>query len=220
LPTRWTYRAIIKVEIIDKPPAQLQLTWMKNFGKQLVTCGLRCVLRPVTSNAVVTQTSNGAQMKITTMIMTAVAIVGMATIAVTSAPIATSAYPITGKLGSELTMTDSVGQVVLSWTVSDLKSSADTIQGYPVAGQVWEATATVKAIGGTVTPAISQFNARTANGINYRVLWQAAGPNTISGATIPQGAQATGKIYFDVTGPQPTIVAMNNGMEDLLIWGP
>jgi hypothetical protein len=159
-------------------------------------------------------------MKITTMIMTAVAIVGMATIAVTSAPIATSAYPTNGKLGSELTMTDTVGQVVLGWTVSDLKSSADTIPGYPVAGQLWEATATVKSVRGPVTPAISQFNARTANGIDYRVLWQAATPNTISGATIPDGAQSTGKIYFDVTGPQPTTVAMNNGMEDLLVWGP
>lgn len=159
-------------------------------------------------------------MKITTMIKTAVAIMSMATIAVAGAPIATSAYPVNGKLGSELTMTDSVGQVVLGWRVSDLKSSADTIPAYPVAGQLWEATATVKSIQGPVTPAISQFNARTADGTNYRVLWQASGPNTISGATIPQGAQSTGKIYFDVTGPQPTIVAMNNGMEDLLVWGP
>lgn len=159
-------------------------------------------------------------MKITTMITTAVAIVGMTAIAFISAPIAKSAYPTTGKLGSELTMTDSVGQVELGWTVGDLKSSTDTVPGYPVAGQLWEATATVKAIHGTVTPAISQFNARTASGVNYRVLWQVAGPNTISGATIPQGAQSTGKIYFDVTGPAPTIVAMNNGMEDLLVWSP
>ena len=159
-------------------------------------------------------------MKITTMIMTALAIVGLATIGVTSAPIAKSANPVTGKLGSALTMNDSVGQVQLTWTVSDLKSSADTIPGYPVAGQLWEATATVKSIRGPVTPAISQFNARTANGIDYRVLWQAATTNTISGATIPDGAQSTGKIYFDVTGPQPTLGAMNNGMEDLLVWGP
>lgn len=160
-------------------------------------------------------------MKITTMIKTAVAVVGMTVIAFASAPIASAvAYPITGKLGSELTMTDSVGQVALGWKVSDLKSSTDIVAGYPVAGQLWEATATVNAILGPVTPAISQFNARTADGLNYRVLWQASGPNTISGATIPQGAQSTGKIYFDITGPQPTIVAMNNGMEDLLIWGP
>jgi Domain of unknown function (DUF1942) len=159
-------------------------------------------------------------MKITTMMKTAIAMVGMATIAVTSAPIATSAYPVNGKLGSELTMTDTVGQVVVGWKVSDLKTSSDAIPGYPVAGQLWEATATVNAIRGTVTPAISQFNARTDNGVDYRVLWQAAASNAISGATIPQGAQSTGKIYFDVTGPSPTTVAMNNGMEDLLIWGP
>jgi hypothetical protein len=158
-------------------------------------------------------------MKITTMLKTAIAVLGMATIAVASAPIATSAYPATGKLGSELTMADSVGQVELTWTVSDLKSSADVVPGYPVAGQLWEAAATVKSVRGPVTPAVSQFNARTTSGVNYRVLWQVSGPNTISGATIPQGAQASGKIYFDVTGPSPTIVAMNNGMEDLLVWG-
>ena len=159
-------------------------------------------------------------MKITTMIKTAAAIVGTAMIAVIGAPIAASAYPVNGKLGSELTMTDTVGQVVVGWKASDLKSSTDTIPGYPVAGQLWEATVTANAIRGPVTPAVSQFNARTDNGINYRVLWQAATPHTISGATIPQGAQATGKVYFDVTGPSPTIVAMNNGMEDLLVWGP
>jgi hypothetical protein len=160
-------------------------------------------------------------MKITTMIKTAVAVVSMTTIAVAGAPIISAAdYPVSGKLGSEMTMTDTVGLVVLGWKVSDLKSSTDVIPDYPVAGDLWEATATVNAISGPVTPAISQFNARTADGVNYRVLWQASGPDTLSGSTIPPGAQATGKIYFDVTGPSPTIVAMNNGMEDLLIWGP
>ena len=162
--------------------------------------------------------------KIATLIKTAVGVMALTAISamgVISAPVVfAAAYPITGTLGSTLTMTDSVGQVDLSWKVSDLKSSTDAVPGYPVAGQLWEATATVNAIGGPVTPAISQFNARTSDGVTYRVLWQASGPNTISGATIPQGQQATGKIYFDVTGPPPTTVAMNNGMEDLLIWGP
>jgi Domain of unknown function (DUF1942) len=158
-------------------------------------------------------------MKITTMIMTA-ATVMMATAGITSAPIASAAYPITGKLGSELTMTDSVGQVVLSWKVSDLKPSTDTMPDYPVAGNLWEATATVKAVRGAVTPAISQFNAVAPNQAAYRVLWQVASPTNISGATIPDGQQSTGKIHFDVTGPPPTTVTMNNGMEDLFIWGP
>ncbi len=149
-----------------------------------------------------------------------VAAVALASIAVASSPVASAAYPITGKLGSELRMTDSVGQVTLSWTVSGLKPSSDVMPGYPVAGKLWEATATVKALGGPVTPAVSQFNAVAPNAAAYRVLWQVASPVNISGATIPQGAQSSGKIHFDVTGPAPTTVTMNNGMEDLLIWGP
>lgn len=150
----------------------------------------------------------------------AAAVATLAAVALAASPSAAAAYPIVGKLGSELRMTDSVGQVTLSWTVSNLKPSADVMPGYPVAGKLWEATATVKAVNGPVTPAISQFNAVAPNAAAYRVLWQVASPVNISGATIPAGAQSSGKIHFDVTGPAPTTITMNNGMEDLLIWGP
>ena len=156
----------------------------------------------------------------TTAIKTAAATALIAALGFTGAPPAAAAYPIVGKLGQALTMTDSVGQVQLSWTVGDLRPSTDAMPGYQVAGKLWEATATVKAIQGPVTPAISQFNAVAPNQAAYRVLWQVASPVNISGATIPQGATATGKIHFDVTGPAPTTVTMNNGMQDLLIWGP
>ena len=152
--------------------------------------------------------------------MKTAASVALTAIALATSPAASAAYPITGRLGSELRMTDSVGQVTFSWTVSNLRPSSDVMPGYPVAGKLWEATATVKALGGPVTPAISQFNAVAPNVAAYRVLWQVASPVNISGATIPQGAQSTGKIHFDVTGPAPTTVTMNNGMEDLMIWGP
>jgi hypothetical protein len=157
--------------------------------------------------------------KITAKLATAVATVAVATIATTE-PVASADYPITGKLGSALTMTDTVGDVVLSWTVADLEPSSDVMPDYPVYGKLWEATATVKAISGPVTPAISQFNAVAPNQAAYRVLWETAAPTNISGATIPQGAQASGKIHFDVTGPSPTTVTMNNGMQDLMVWGP
>jgi hypothetical protein len=91
---------------------------------------------------------------------------------------------------------------------------------YSVEGRLWEATATVKSIRGSVTPAVSQFNAIAPNQAAYRVLWQVPFPTNISGATVPQGAESTGKIHFDVTGPPPTTVTMNNGMEDLMVWGP
>ncbi|MBS9533079.1 MPT63 family protein [Mycobacterium sp. M1] len=159
-------------------------------------------------------------MKISTMMKSAVATVAVAAVPVTVAPLAFAAYPITGKLGSTLQETDSVGQVVFSWNVGGLQPSSDTMPDFPVAGKVWEATATVRAIHGPVTPAISQFNAVAPNQASYRVLWEVASPKGISGATIPEGAQSTGKIYFDVTGPAPTTVTMNNGMQDLMIWGP
>jgi hypothetical protein len=159
-------------------------------------------------------------MKTPRIIVTAVIAVIMATIGIASSPVASAAYPIVGRLGSELTMTDTVGQVVLSWRVSDLRRSSDIMPGYRVAGQVWEATATVRAIRGTVTPAISQFNAVAPYRAAYRVLWEVASPVNISGASIPQGTQSTGKIHFDVTGPPPTTVTMNNGMQDLMIWTP
>lgn len=151
----------------------------------------------------------------------AAGLVSVATAAgMVAAPKVSAAYPLIGRLGSELTMTDSVGQVVLSWQVSNLQPSADPMPGYRVAGTLWEATATVEAIRGSVTPAISQFNAVAPDRAAYRVLWDVAGPTNISGATIAQGAQSSGKIHFDVTGPPPTTVTMNNGMEDLMIWGP
>jgi hypothetical protein len=120
--------------------------------------------------------------KVTALVATMAATLAMGMICTATAPIASAAYPITGK--------------------------------------VWEATATVKAIRGSVTPAISQFNAVAPNRDAYRVLWQVASPTNISGATIPEGAESTGKIHFDVTGAPPTTITMNNGMEDLLIWGP
>lgn len=153
-------------------------------------------------------------------VRTAAAVAVTAAVGLAGAAPASAAYPIVGKLGSTLTMTDSVGQVTLSWQVGNLRPSSDVMPGYRVAGQLWEATATVKAVNGPVTPAISQFNAVAPNQAAYRVLWQVASPVNISGATIPAGAQSTGKIHFDVTGPAPTTVTMNNGMEDLLIWGP
>lgn len=164
-------------------------------------------------------------MKVIRLVATSAATVVIAAISVATAPISSSAptgppYPVAGTLGDELTMTDTVGHVELSWKVSDLRPSSDVMPGYQVFGDLWEATATVKAIRGSVTPGVSQFNAVAPNQAAYRVLWFVASPVNISGGTIPQGATSTGKIHFDITGARPTTVTMNNGMEDLMRWGP
>ena len=156
-------------------------------------------------------------MKISKSIMSAVAVVAVTAIGIGSAPTA-AASSTAGKFGSYERLYDDGGAVVTAWTVSDLEPSRDTIPDYPLAGKLWQATATVKAVRGTVTPIIPDLNARANNGQNYQVLWQAFTPKGISGATLAQGGTSSGKIYFDVRGPAPARVTYNNGVQDLLIW--
>src|SRR6185369_6090494 len=85
-------------------------------------------------------------------------------------------------------------------------------------GTLWEATATDEAIQGSVTPIVSNLNARAANGDNYRVLFQVATPQGVNPATLAQGQKTTGKVYFDVTGATPDSVVYNAGGRDLLLW--
>ncbi|WP_431233379.1 MPT63 family protein [Mycolicibacterium psychrotolerans] len=150
------------------------------------------------------------------MRMKAAALAAAVSLSVVLAPGA-AADPSVDKFGGWNHLVDNGGQVITIWKITDLKPSTDTIPGYPLAGKLWEATAKVRAAKGTVTPIIPDFNART-NGANYPVLWQAATPQGISGATLQQGDTSWGKLYFDVTGPAPTSVAYNNGVEDLLVW--
>lgn len=118
-------------------------------------------------------------------------------------------------LGSQGKLID--GNVIQGWTISDLKPSSDVIP-YPVTGTLWEATATDQAIQGSVTPIVSNLNARAADGTTYRVLFGAATPQGVNPSTLAEGQDTTGKIYFDVTGPEPDSVVYNAGGLDLLVW--
>jgi Domain of unknown function (DUF1942) len=111
------------------------------------------------------------------------------------------------------------GGVVQGWTITDLKPSSDVIPYVP-RGTLWEATATNEAIQGSVQPIVSNLNARAADGVNYRVLFGLATTQGINPAALAQGQKATGKIYFDVTGPTPDTVVYNDGDHDLLVWNP
>src|ERR1700732_5383728 len=157
-------------------------------------------------------------MKIGTGIMAAAACIAGAAAVIIGAP-AASADPQVAKFGAWQKLQDANGpSVTIAWGIADLRPSSDTIPGYPLAGKLWEPNAGFKAIQGTGTPIIPNLNARAANGQNYQVLWQAATPNGISGATLQQGDSSRGKVYFDVTGASPTSVAYFNGSQDLLLW--
>jgi hypothetical protein len=153
-------------------------------------------------------------MKVTITALTAAALAAVGIATATSA----SAFSTVGKFGTFERLYDAGGAVVTAWTVTGLHPSTARIPDYPLAGRLWEATATVRADRGTVTPLIPDLNARADNGQNYQVLWQAFMPHGISGATLAQGGHSTGMIYFDVTGAAPTRVMYNNGVQDLLIW--
>ncbi|MCG7609718.1 MPT63 family protein, partial [Mycobacterium sp. CnD-18-1] len=103
------------------------------------------------------------------------------------------------------------------WTVTDLKPSTDTIN-YTPRGTLWEVTATNEALQGSVTPIVSNFNVRAADGQNYRALFQVPSQQGVNPATLAQGQKTSGKIYFDVTGDQPTSVVYNAGGNDVLVW--
>lgn len=150
------------------------------------------------------------------------------TAAITSAVLATtaaavlsaspaSAYTTVRSFGMQQNLPDATGANVTGWTVSDLRPSDDQIP-HPVAGQLWEATATATAVQGTATPVVSDFNARTANGQSYRAVFTAPTAQGVNPAPLAQGDATTGEVYFDVVGPAPDTVVFNNGAQDLLIW--
>ena len=123
------------------------------------------------------------------------------------------------RFGAPQQLTDAGGAVVQQWSVTDLRASADPVPGYPLAGRVWEATASVEALTGTVTPIIPNVSAVSASGERYQVLWQVASPSAMSGANINQGQTSTGKVYFDVTGADPmAVIYTNGGSTPAMMW--
>ena len=83
---------------------------------------------------------------------------------------------------------------------------------------MYEATVTVDAVRGAVSPVVPFFNARAEKGASYRVLANVFTPQGLSGGTVLPGESSTGKLYFDVVGDAPNSVVYNNGEHDLLGW--
>lgn len=143
------------------------------------------------------------------------AVVAVAGAGAICAPSATADDTAIHTLGSSAELVN--GSVVQAWTINDLKPSSDAIP-YPVTGTLWEATATDTAIQGTVAPIVSNLNARARSGQTYRVLFGVATAQGVNPATLTQGQNTTGKVYFDVTGDTPDSVVYNAGGADLAVW--
>lgn len=94
------------------------------------------------------------------------------------APPAVAAMACDHQFGSPHQLTDAGGAVVQEWIVSDLRTSAAVLPGYAARGQVWEASATVRAASGTVTPIIPNLYAVTADGQRYPFCGRSPAPRT------------------------------------------
>nr|WP_225952259.1 MPT63 family protein [Mycobacterium sp. OAS707] len=147
--------------------------------------------------------------------MTAAATAAASALGIVAAPISAAEDVTTTSIGTQGKLVD--GNVVQGWTITDLRPSSDVIP-YPVAGTLWEATATDEAIQGAATPIVSNLNARARSGQTYRVLFGVATPQGVNPATLGQGEKTTGKVYFDVTGDSPDAVVYSAGGQDLLAW--
>jgi len=150
-----------------------------------------------------------------TVLTAAAAVAAAGAVGIVAAPISSAEDVTTTSVGSQAKLVD--GNVVQGWTITDLRPSSDAIP-YPVAGTLWEATATDEAIQGAATPIVSNLNARARSGQTYRVLFGVASPQGVNPATLGQGEKTTGKVYFDVTGDSPDAVVYSAGGEDLLAW--
>ncbi|HEX2212500.1 MAG TPA: MPT63 family protein, partial [Mycobacterium sp.] len=150
-----------------------------------------------------------------TSIFAATAAVSIIAAPIASAEAEAEATVQTQTLGSQGKLVD--GTVIQGWTISNLKPSTDIIP-HPVRGTLWEATATDQAIQGSVTPIVSNLNARASDGETYRALFGAATPQGVNPSTLSQGQETSGKVYFDVTGTTPDSVVYNAGGRDLLVW--
>lgn len=150
------------------------------------------------------------------MLVAGAALAGLAAL---GAPLAAAAQECPHMLGSHQRLVDAGGAVVQDWTLTGLHPSTDPAPGYPLAGHLWEATVTVKAVSGAVTPVVPNFAAMGTDHRTYPVLWQLASPTGVSAATLPEGQTSTGKVYFDVTGANPAMVSYNaGGAEPAMMW--
>lgn len=103
-----------------------------------------------------------------------------------------------------------------SVTVTDIALSSDQIPT-EVEGQLYEATATIEAKEGTVTPVLSNFNARTADGQSYQAVYEVPASEG-NPEPLTEGASTTGKVYFDVKGEAPDSVVYSDVGSDEVIW--
>lgn len=84
---------------------------------------------------------------------------------------------------------------------------------------IWYSEVTAKAVSGTPTPNIADFNARAANSSTYAVM-KGDEPDGLANRPISPGTETTGRLYFDVRGgtAPDSVVYRDAAGTDKVVW--
>jgi hypothetical protein len=141
----------------------------------------------------------------------AVAAAGIATAGILTASPA-MADPQAVAFGQSAEIPGAAGAGAISYTVGNLQPSGHN-------DGAWYSDVTARGVSGTPTPNIADFNARAVNGSTYAVM-KGNQPDGLPNQPLAPGAQATGRLYFDVKGgtAPDSVVYRNAGGTDLVVW--
>lgn len=100
----------------------------------------------------------------------------------------------------------------IDYTVSNLQHSGHN-------DGVWYSDVTAKAVSGTPTPNIADFNARAVNSSTYAVM-KGDEADGLPNGPITLNNESTGKLYFDVKGgtAPDSVVYRDAGGADQVVW--
>ncbi|OHT82734.1 DUF1942 domain-containing protein [Mycobacteroides saopaulense] len=139
----------------------------------------------------------------------AVAVAGIATAGILAATPAV-ADPDTLDFGEKTEIPSAGGAI--DYTVSNLQPSGHN-------DGVWYSDVTARAVSGSPTPNIADFNARAVNSSTYAVM-KGNEPDGLPNQPLTSGAQTTGRIYFDVRGgaAPDSVVYRDAGGTEKAVW--
>lgn len=140
---------------------------------------------------------------------TAVTTVGLATAGMLAVAPA-SADPTVVTFGQTQEIQSQGGAI--DYTVKNLQPSGHN-------DGIWYSDVTAKAVNGSPTPNIGDFNARAVNSSTYAVM-KGNEVDGLPNGPIAQGSQTSGRLYFDVkNGTAPdSVVYRDAGGQDKVVW--
>ncbi|HET9876234.1 MAG TPA: DUF1942 domain-containing protein [Mycobacterium sp.] len=142
---------------------------------------------------------------------TTAAAAGIATAGILAATPAL-ADPEVVSFGQSAEIANTVNSEAINYTVGNLKPSGHN-------DGIWYADVTARAVKGSPTPNIADFNARAVNSSTYAVM-KGNEVDGLPNQPIAQGTQKTGKLYFDVKGgTSPDSVVYRDAVGvDKVVW--